>query len=54
MEKLFFRHDEAPTQMSLINYDKAMQIRPIAGSLACTIQLAHHCGSRLKLCLGEQ
>lgn len=33
MEKLVLRHDEAPAEVSLINYDEAMQIRPAAGSL---------------------
>lgn len=40
MEKLVLRHDEAPAEVSLINYDEAMQIGPAATSLACTIQLA--------------
>lgn len=40
MEKLVLRHDEAPAEVSLINYDEAMQIGPAARSLACTVQLA--------------
>lgn len=32
MEKLVLRHDEEPAEVSLINYDEAMQIRPTAGS----------------------
>lgn len=40
MEKLVLRHDEVPAEVSLINYDEAMQIGPTARSLACTIQLA--------------
>lgn len=33
MEKLVLRHDEAPAEVSLINHDEAMQIRPAAGLL---------------------
>lgn len=42
MEKLVLRHDEAPTEVSLRNDDEAMQIRPAAGSPACTVVLACH------------
>ena len=38
MEKLVLRHDEAPAEMSLINYDEAMQIGPAAGSLSQSVQ----------------
>lgn len=42
MEKLVLRHDEEPAEVSLINYDEAMQIRPTAGSriLYCSISLS--------------
>lgn len=44
-----------PAEVSLINYDEAMQIEPAAGSPACTVQLARRCaGGRLILGLGEQ
>lgn len=43
MEKLVLRCDKAPAEVSLINYDEAMQIVPgAAGSPACTVQLACH------------
>lgn len=45
MEKLVLRHDKAPAEVSLMNYDEAMQIAPAAGSPACTVQLAHHCAA---------
>lgn len=54
LEKSVLRHDEAPAEVSLINYDIAMQIVPAAGSPACTVQLACHCGGRLILGLDEQ
>lgn len=55
MEKLVLRHDEEPAEVSLINYDEAMQIRPTAGSrIGCTVQLARRRGGRLRLRLGEQ
>lgn len=54
MEKLVLRHDKVPAEVSLINYDEAMQIVPAAGSPASTVQLARHCGGRLTHGLGEQ
>lgn len=47
MEKLVLRHDKVPAEVSLINYDDAMQIAPAAGSPECTAQLACHCGGRI-------
>lgn len=54
IEKLVLRHDEAPAEVSLINYDEAMQIVPAAGSQACTVQLGCHRGGTLALGPGEQ
>lgn len=48
MEEWLLEHDKAPAEVSLINYDEAMQIAPAAGSLACTVKLG------LTLELGEQ
>ena len=45
MEKLVLRHDKAPAEVSLMNYDEGMQIAPAAGSSTCTVQLARYCGA---------
>lgn len=54
MEKLVLRHDKVPAEVSLINYDDAMQIAPAAGSPECTVQLACHCGGRITHGLCEE
>lgn len=47
MEKLVLRHEKVPAEVSLINYDDAMQIAPAA-------QLACHCGGRITHGLDEK
>lgn len=49
IEKSVFKRDKVPAEVSLINYDEGMQISPAAGSPACTVQLACHCGGRRTL-----